>query len=126
MENEPMTDIYEPTSAALDAWRANLDILIQHLTKADEDASREAMFVLLVQGLGLFGLDSVVMQECFPALDLLKRRIDSRDYRGSLRQAVLLQRQLDEVRALVCSGVASAGQGARSAQRSLFDAEEAP
>ena len=107
----------------LDAWRANLDILIQHLTKADEDASREAMFVLLVQGLGLFGLDSVVMQECFPVLDLLKRRTDSRDYRGALRQGILLQQQLEEVRALVCSGTTSAGE---AAQRSLFDAEEEP
>jgi len=111
----------------LDAWRANLDLLIQYLTTADEPENiSEALLVLLLQGLGLFGLDSVVMQECFPALDLLKRRIDSRDYRGALRQAILFQQQLDEVRALVCSGIASAGQGARSAQRSLFDVEEEP
>ena len=113
-------------SAALDAWRANLDILIEHLSAAEEPENiSEALLVLLLQGFGLFGLDSLVMQECFPVLDLLKRRIDSRDYRGALRQALLFRHQLDEVRALVCRGTASAGQGIHSAQRSLFEAEDA-
>jgi hypothetical protein len=122
-----VNDSQETASSNLDAWRANLEILIQHLTTADEPENiSEALLVLLLQGLGLFGLDSMVMQECFPLLDLLKRRIDLRDYRGALRQAILFRQQLDEVRSLVCSGTASAEQGAHSAQRILFDAEEEP
>ena len=118
-----MTDIYKPTSAALDAWRANLDILIQHLDAADKDASREAVFVLLLQGLGLFGGPEGPMMHLFPVVDSIRSKIDKSDLDAALRQAILLQQQLEEVRALVCSGTTSAGE---AAQRSLFDAEEEP
>ena len=104
-----MTDIYEPTVAAVDAWRENLEILIQHLTKAEGGASREAMFVLLVQGLGLFG-DSMLMQECSPVLKVLKSRIDRADFDGALAQALSFRKQLEEIRALVQARSESAGQ----------------
>ena len=100
----------EPTVAALDAWRENLEILIQHLTKADRGASREAMFVLLVQGFGLFG-DSMLMQECSPILNVLKSRIDSSDFDGALAQALSFWKQLEEIKALVQARTEFAGQG---------------
>jgi len=107
----------------LDAWRANLDILIQHLDAADKDASREAVFVLLLQGLGLFGGPDGPMMHLFPVVDSIRSKIDKSDLDAALRQAILLQQQLEEVRALVCSGTTSAGE---AVQRSLFDAEEEP
>ncbi len=99
----------ELTVAALDAWRENLEILIQHLTKADRGASREAMFVLLVQGFGLF--DSTLMQECSLILNVLKSRIDSSDFDGALAQALSFWKQLEEIKALVQARTEFAGQG---------------
>jgi hypothetical protein len=66
------------------------------------------------------------MMHLFPVLDSMKTRIDKSDVDGALRQAIIFRQQLDEVRALVCSGTASVEQGAHSAQRNLFEAEEKP
>ena len=52
-----MNDSQATASSNLDAWRANLEVLIHHLTTADEpEIISEALLVLLMQGLGLFGL----------------------------------------------------------------------
>ena len=121
-----MTDIYETTDAALGAWRANLETLIQHLIAADQDASREDVFVLLIQGLGFFGGPEGPMILLFPVVDAIKSRIDSSDLEGALRQAIIFRKQLDEVVALVRGGDASAGQGVQVSPTIPADAEDAP
>ena len=68
MEHEAMSD-NESVINNLDAWRANLNILIQHLDAADKDASREAVFILLLQGLGIFGGPERPMSHLFPVVD---------------------------------------------------------
>jgi len=120
-----MTDIYEPTSGALEAWRANLDILIQQLTAvADTKEINESMFVILLQGLDLFGPD--FMKECFPVLDVIKNRIDSSDLDAAYRQAIIFRKQLEEVGALVRSGISDAKQGVQASPTIPPDAEDAP
>jgi hypothetical protein len=115
----------QTTLCNLDAWRGTLDVLIQHLDAADKNASREGVFVLLLQGLGFFGIEGPMMH-LFPVVDSIKGKIEKSSLDAALRQATLFRQQLDEVRALVSSGAASAEQGARSAQRSLFEAEQEP
>jgi len=120
-----MNDIFGPTSAALDAWQANLDILIQHLEAADKDASREAVFVLLLQGLGSFGGPEGPMGLLFPVVDAIKSRIDKSDLDAALRQAIIFRKQLEEVAALVRGGAASAGQGVQASSTIPPDAQGA-
>jgi|GEM_PF-3597449 hypothetical protein len=93
----------------LDAWQASLYTLIQHLNAGDVDASHEAVFILLVQGLGLFGEGP--MMQFFPVVDSIKGKIDRSDLGGALRQALVFRQQLDEVKVLVCRGAAYTGQG---------------
>jgi hypothetical protein len=98
----------QTTLCNLDAWRGTLDVLIQHLDAADQDALREDVFVLLLQGLGLFGFEGPMIH-LFPVVDSIRIKIDRSDLDGALRQALSFRKQLEEVRALVCSGIASAG-----------------
>ena len=122
-ETYQLSENQETVLRNLAAWSETLDVLIQHLTAVNEDASREAVFVLLLQGLGFFGGPEGPMSHLFPVVDSIRSKIDKPDLEGALRQATLFRQQLNEVRVLVCSGTASAGQAAR---RSLFDAEEEP
>lgn len=97
-----MNDNREAVSAALEQWSVTLDTLIRQLVDADEDASHEAVSILLVQGLGLFGGPvSVVMQESFPVLDAIQKKVDASDLDGALRQALVFRQQLEEIRDLV-------------------------
>jgi hypothetical protein len=119
-----MTDI-ELTNAALDSWCHNLETLIQQLTAAaDPEEINESMFVILLQGLDLFGPD--LMKGCFPVLDVIKNRIDSSDLDAALQQAIIFRKQLDEVAALVHGGAASAGQDIQPLPTISPDAENAP
>ncbi len=122
--NRAMTDI-EPTNAALDSWCNNLETLIQQLTAAaDPEEINESMFVILLQGLDLFGPD--LMKECFPVLDVIKNRIDCSDLDAALRQAIIFRKQLEEVAAVVRGGTVSAGQDIQPSPTIPPDAEEAP
>jgi hypothetical protein len=122
--NRAMTDIYEPTNAALDAWCNNLETLIQQLTAAaDLEEINESMFVILLQGLDLFGPD--LMKECFPVLDVIKNRIDSSDLDAALRQAIIFRKQLEGVAALVRGGAASPGQGVQASPTIPPDSKDA-
>jgi len=87
---------------ALEAWLETLNILIQRLADKEEDLAQEAVSVLLLQGLELFGgPDSVLMQQCFPVLDAIKRALDRQDLHAAVGQAFTLQTQLLEVLELV-------------------------
>lgn len=95
---------YEALSATLRQWMNILSVLIRHLTMADEDASKQALAVVLMEGLRLFGgPDAELMKQCFPVLDAIRNQIEVSDLDGALRQTLLLKHQLDEVRELVCS-----------------------
>lgn len=96
-----MNDNREAVSAALEAWYGTLGTLIHHLTEADEDASSEAILILLLQGLGSFGGPDSVMGHFFPVLDAIKKKVDASDLAGALSQAQLFRHQIEVVRALV-------------------------
>jgi hypothetical protein len=97
-----VNDNQETVLRNLAAWNETLDVLIQHLAAAENSGSRESIFLLIIQGFGLFdGPDSVLMQECAPAMDVMKARIDSGRLADALRQALLFRKQLEEVSSLV-------------------------
>jgi hypothetical protein len=121
-----MSDTHDSVINDLDAWRDNLDILIHHLAAADEDASREAVFILLLQELGLFGGPEGPMLHLFPVLDVIKCRIEKSDLDGAMRQALSFQKQLEEVAALVRGGTSHAGQGIPASPTIPPDTEDAP
>jgi hypothetical protein len=103
-----MNDTPGSVIEALDTWNATAGILIQHLAAGDEEAAQEALTILLMQGLGLFGgPESVMMQQAFPVLDGIKTRID---LGGALSRGLEFQRQIGEVRSLVLDGLASQGE----------------
>ena len=110
----------------LDAWRSNLDILLRHLAADDKDASREAVFVLLLQGLGLFGGPEGPMMHLFPVVDSIRSKIDKSDLDGASRQALIFRHQLEEVAALVCGGAESPGPSVQASPTIPPDAEDAP
>jgi hypothetical protein len=52
-----------------------------------------------MQCMTLLGPDSPVMQHFFPVMDTIKRRIDALDLEGALRQTVVFERQINEIKA---------------------------
>jgi hypothetical protein len=93
----------------LDSWRANLDILLRHLAADDKDGSREAVFILLLQGLGFFGGPEGPMMHLFPVVDSIRIKIDKSDLDGASRQALIFRQQLEEVKVLIQDGAEAAG-----------------
>ncbi|MGA2080252.1 MAG: hypothetical protein ABSH53_06530 [Holophaga sp.] len=94
----------------LNAWKDNLDILLQHLASDDEDGAREAVFIMLIQGLGLFGgPEEEPMGHLFPVLDSIKGKIEKSNLDAALRQALLFRQQLEEVKVLIQDEAEAAG-----------------
>jgi hypothetical protein len=103
-------DSHDAMIRKIDAWQANLDILLQHLAADDEDGAREAVFVLLLQGLGLFGgPEEGPMGHLFPVLDSIKGKIEKSSMDAALRQTILFRQQLEEVKVLIQAGAEAAG-----------------
>jgi hypothetical protein len=105
-----MDDNYNSVIKNLQAWQANLDLLLRHLAADDEDGAREAVFILLLQGLGLFGgPEEGPMGHLFPVLDSIKGKIEKSSLDAALRQALLFRKQLEEVKVLIQAGAEAAG-----------------
>ena len=85
----------------IDGLIETVNILIKYLAEADEDKSYEANSVLMLQGLTIYGAESVFMQQCFPVMDRLERLIKRSDLVGAQRQAVLFKTQLQEIQQLI-------------------------
>jgi len=107
-ENNAMNG--DPVVKNLDSWLGNLDLLLRHLAADDEDGAREAVFVLLIQGLGLFGgPEEEPMGHLFPVLDSIKGKIEKSNLDAALRQALLFRQQLEEVKVLIQDEAEAAG-----------------
>lgn len=98
-------------NAHVQKMRQNLDVLLETLTilksaltKEDDDKAHEAISVMIMQGLHLFGAESVAMKQFFPVMDVIKRRIDGLDLAGALRQAELFETQINEIKTLITQG----------------------
>ena len=87
--------------AVIGACIETVDILIEHLSEADEDQAHEAISVLLLQVMVFDGPDSAVMQLLFPVLDRLQRLIACSNFADALKQSTLFKTQLQEVRHLL-------------------------
>ena len=85
----------------LDVLLETMQVLKPALADEDGDKAHEAITVMLMQGLDLFGAKSVAMQQFFPVMDVIKRRIDDADFSGALRQANLFEKQINEIKGLV-------------------------
>ena len=88
----------------LDVLLETMSILKAALTKQDGDKAHEAISVMLLQGIQLFGEDSVAMKQFFPVMDVIQRRIDGLDLAGALRQSELFETQINEIKALIRQG----------------------
>ena len=87
--------------AKIDGLIETVNILIRYLSEADEDKSYEANSILMLQGLTIFGAESVFMQQCFPVMDRLERLIKRSDLVVTREQAVLFKTQLQEIQQLI-------------------------
>jgi hypothetical protein len=67
------------------------------------DGAHEAITIMLHQMLGYFGVESVAAQQLFPAMDTIKRRIDSGNYVGAVWDTESLTRSLQEIRDMIAS-----------------------
>lgn len=86
----------------------NLDVMIESnqvlkaaLSRCDDDKAHEAISVMLMQAMALFGAESVAMKRFFPVMDVIKQRIDNLDLEGALRQAETFELQLIEIQQLM-------------------------
>lgn len=95
------TPTQQQAVAVIDACIETVDILIEHLSEADEDQAHEAISVMLLQVMVFDGPDSAVMQLLFPVLDRLQRLIGCSNFAEALEQSTLFKTQLQEVRHLV-------------------------
>ena len=88
--------------AGIDTLIETVDILIKHLSEADEDKSHEAISVMLLQVMHFGAPDSDFMQLLFPVMDRLQRLIVSSNRGEALEQADLFKTQIQEVKQLLC------------------------
>jgi len=109
----------ENPAAVFQALLATTHILVEHLTRSDEENSHTAVTVLLMQAFTSLGPESVAMKQFFPALEAIKRRIDDSDFESALKQARLFGRQLQEIIDLGSAGGAEPDGDAPSSPESI-------
>lgn len=87
-----------------DSLLEGITILKGHLANEDDDGAHEAITVTMMMGMQLFGMESATMQQLFPVLDNIKRRIDGMQLQAALGQAELCENQLREIQTLIRNG----------------------
>ena len=91
---------------AVHAWEVigeTSDILISALMSGDMDRSHEAVSILLMQAVEIFGQEHPVFQQCFPVWDAIKSHIDENNQERALSQAQTWKRQLEEIKRIIAS-----------------------
>jgi len=78
-----------------------VDILNAALESADHEKAHEAVSVLLMQCMTVYGPEHPVFQQLFPALDTIEKRIANSELKFALRQSRLFKDQLEEVKTIV-------------------------
>ena len=100
-QGEGAVQAQQQALAVIDTLLETVDILVMHLSEADEAKSREAISVMLIQVMGIGGHDSELMQLLFPVMDRLQRLIVSSNLGEALAQAELFKTQIQEVQQLI-------------------------
>jgi hypothetical protein len=65
------------------------------------DKPMEAISVMLIQLARDFGNQNVIMQQLFPAMELIKKRIDDKNFVGAIWDTKDLIKALKEIRSLI-------------------------
>ena len=81
-------------AAALEALVPLIDVVIDRLTKGEEENAHTALTVLLVAALESFGPESVAMKQFFPVLEAIKERSDASELKRALKQTRVFRAQL--------------------------------
>ena len=87
--------------AALRDIEVTTDVLLEAIQRPDEDKAHEAISVMLMQGLHVFGPEHPAMQQFFPVWDAIQRHIEASDMDLALSQTNTWKAQLLEVLDLV-------------------------
>ena len=96
-----MSDEQKHTLQVWDMLGETSDVLIDALQSGDMDKSHEAISILLMQAVDIFGQEHPVFQQCFPAWDAIKTHIDSNNQEKALSQAQTWKRQLEEIKTII-------------------------
>ena len=98
-----MTNEHQELLQAWDVLGETTDILLDSLLSKDMDKSHEAVSVLQMQAMNIFGQEHPVFQQCFPVWDAIKSHIDENNQERALSQARTWKKQLDEIKAIISS-----------------------
>jgi hypothetical protein len=80
------------------------EILLTHLYDDSDDSGdkpMEAISVMLIQLVRDFGNQKVIMQQLLPAMELIKNRIDGKNFVGAIWDTKDLIKALKEIRSLI-------------------------
>ena len=80
------------------------DVLLTRLSDdSDESGDRamESISVMLVQLAGAFGNQNAVLRQLLPAMELIKNRIDDKNFVGAIWDTKDLIKALKEIRSLI-------------------------
>ena len=96
-----MSDQKERALRSLDELISTGDILLKNLRASDKDngdSAMEAISVMVMQLFNSFGSAHPVSKKLFPAMDVIKSRIDQANYVGALWDTENFIKSLREIR----------------------------
>ena len=99
-----MSDLKDNALASLDELLATGEILLKNLYVSDKDngdSAMEAISVMLMQLFDFYGPTSPTAQQLFPAMDVIKSRIDRGNYVGAIWDVENFIKSLKEIRKIV-------------------------
>ncbi|MBC7619871.1 MAG: hypothetical protein H7293_12960 [Candidatus Saccharibacteria bacterium] len=99
-----MTNQNEAMLNALQEPLITTDILTTALSSGNLEKGHEAISVMLMQGMDMFGAESAAMQQFCPVWDAIKGHIDRGDAEQALEQSNVWMLQLREVLSIVKHG----------------------
>ena len=112
-QNVNTTPDYESSQYAVAGPKSDIEnllntmgILVNALISENNEKSHEAISVLLLQVIDIYGTDSLIYQQYFPVIDAIKNQIDAFNYSAALNQSQVFSRQLNEVKNIILSGEA--------------------
>jgi hypothetical protein len=98
VQNEQMT-----VAEVLNVFEETTGILLTALQASNLDKAHEAISVMLMQGMDMFGHEHPLMQQFFPVWEAIKTHIDTENIQSALSQTETWRQQLLEVRAIINS-----------------------
>lgn len=88
---------------ALNELQSTTGVLYEALMRSDLDKAHEAISIMLMQGIDLFGQEHPAMQQFFPVWDAIRQHIDDSNVDRALAQTDTWKLQLTEVIEIVAN-----------------------